>query len=342
MKNNPNVSIIIPNYNGKMYLENCLKSLKCQTYQNFEVIVVDNASTDNSVNYIEDNFSDFRIIINSQNYGFSKAINIGSKNAKGVYLVVLNNDTELESNWLAELINFTNDVDDFGSCQSKILLFDEKNIVNTIGNDIFFVGQGWSGGYGTHEQLYNDVTEVTYCSGASMLIKRDVLERVGYFDEEEVFMYHDDLDLGWRLLLFGYKNYLVPKSVAYHKYQYSRNSKKYYYLEVSRFVSIIKYYRLKTIILISPAFLIMEMGIILFSISDGWFQDKIRAYYYIVRNFKRLAQKRKHIQKARKISDREVCKYFEGDVKFIELNNICLRLVNPFFKLYWEFVKKII
>ena len=175
-----------------------------------------------------------------------------------------------------------------------------------------------------------------------MLIKREVLELVGYFDDEEVFMYHDDLDLGWRLLLFGYKNYLVPESIVYHKYQYNRNQKKYYFLEVSRFVSIIKYYELKTIILILPAMLILEAGILVFSIFHGWFSDKIRAYHYIISNFSRLLRKRSRVQKSRCLSDRDISKYFKGEITFRELNNICLQLVNPLFNVYWHSVQKIL
>lgn len=342
MNGKSTVSVIIPNYNGKQYLKDCLSSLMHQSYQNFEVVIVDNASTDGSVEYIKDNYPRFKIIENSENLGFSKAVNQAVKTTESTYIAVLNNDTEVHSDWLEEFIIFSKENSNFGSCQSKILLYDRKDIINTIGNELFYLGYGWSGGYGKPESSYNDVMEVAYCSGASLFMKRDTFENVGYFDDDEVFMYHDDLDLGWRLLLLGYENYLIPKSVAYHKYQFNRNSNKYYYIEVSRFVSIIKYYELKTIILIFPAFLILELGIILFSISGGWFQDKMKVYWYILINFKRLLNKRSRIQNTRKLADREISKYFKGDVKFEKIDNTCLQLINPFFKLYWMLVKKII
>jgi GT2 family glycosyltransferase len=338
----PAVTVIIPNYNGKHYLNDCIYSICNQTFEDFEVIIVDNASVDGSVEYIKTNFPQIKIIENSSNLGFSKAVNQGAKFSKAKYLAILNNDTIVDSKWLEEFISFTNEYNDFGACQSKILLYECTETVNTVGNEIFYLGQGWSGGYGQVADSYKNIKEVTYCSGASMFIRRDILERVGYFDDEEVFMYHDDLDLGWRLLILGYKNYLIPNSIVYHKYNYSRNHKKYYFVEVSRFVSIIKYYEMKTILLILPAMITLEVGIVLFSILNGWFLDKIKVYLYIISNFLRLLQKRRMIQGRRILSDREISDYFIGEINFKELNNFFLQLINPLFNLYWLTIKKII
>jgi GT2 family glycosyltransferase len=142
--------------------------------------------------------------------------------------------------------------------------------------------------------------------------------------------------------LYGYHNYLVPKSVVYHKYNYNRNNKKYYLLEVSRLICIIKYYRLKTIILLLPAFFIMEAGVIFLSIKEKWFTDKIKSYVYIIKNLKRLIVKRRRIQKNRVRTDREILQYFKGEIAFKGLNSKCLRWVNPFFKTYWRVIKKMV
>jgi hypothetical protein len=129
---------------------------------------------------------------------------------------------------------------------------------------------------------------------------------------------------------------------VYHKYQYNRNNKKYYFLEVSRFVSIIKYYEFQTILLIFPVLFTLEIGIILFSIYKGWFKSKIKTYFYIFSNFGRLLEKRKKIQKSRLLSDKYILKYFADEIKFKELDKICLRFVNPLFHIYCQTVKKFI
>lgn len=338
MSNTQNVTLVIPNYNGSNYLSDCLNSLVNQSYKNYKVIIVDNASTDRSIQFIKDNFPQFSLIENKTNAGFSKAVNQASRSISDGLIVIINNDIVLDPRWLEELINFSNIHPDFGACQSKILLYGTDK-VNTAGNEIFFLGHGWSGGYGNPGDMYTAIKEVTYCSGASMMIKKEVLDRVGYFDDEEVFMYHDDLDIGWRLLLLGYKNYLAPGSVIYHKYQYNRNVKKFYYLEISRFVCIIKYYRLKTILLLMPAMLLMELATLLFSLKQGWFKDKLKTYTYVLFNLKRLLRKRNAIQKQRKVSDKEVMDHFVGSIVFPELDSPLLKVANGFFRAYFWFIK---
>lgn len=336
------VSIIIPSYNGKSYLEDCLFRLSQQTYDRFEVLVVDNGSTDGSACWVRERYPRVKVIENRQNLGFSRAVNQGARASLGDYLVILNNDTEPEAGWLEALVRFAVSRSDFGSCQSKVLLFEDKGLVNTIGNKIFFLGHGWSGGYREPASRYPSVEEVTYCSGASMMIRRDLFEHVGYMDDEEVFMYHDDLDLGWRLLSYGYKNFLVPESVVYHKYRFNRNPGKYYFLEVSRYVCIIKYYQLKTLLVLSPIMLLYEAGLILLSLSGGWLPEKLKADWYIIANFGRLLRKRKQAQSCRKVSDLALSSYFSGSVCFAGVDSPLLRLVNPVFDFYWRLAKKVI
>ena len=132
MNDESTVSVIIPNYNGKHYLKDCLSALTHQSYKYFEVVIVDNASTDGSVEYIKDYYPRFKIIENSENLGFSKAVNQAVKTTKSTYIAVLNNDTEVHSNWLEEFIIFSKENSNFGSCQSKILLHEQKDIINTI------------------------------------------------------------------------------------------------------------------------------------------------------------------------------------------------------------------
>lgn len=338
MRDKQNATIIVPNYNGERYLSDCLTSLASQSYKKYHVVIVDNASADQSVQFIKTNFPQFSIIENKTNVGYSKAVNQAAKLVTDGLIIIINNDTVLDHKWLEELINFSDSHSDFGACQSKILLYGTDK-VNTAGNEIFFLGHGWSGGYGKPSDMYTTIKEVTYCSGASMMIKKEVLDRIGYFDDEEVFMYHDDLDLGWHLLLLGYKNYLAPDSIIYHKYQYNRNIKKYYFLEVSRFVCILKYYKLKTILLLIPAFVLMEFGIILFALRQGWLKDKLQTYTYVLFNLKRLLHKRNIIQKQRKVDDRDVITHFVGEITFLELHSSYIKTADVLFKAYFKFIK---
>ena len=210
------VSIIIVNWNGKEFLKSCLKSIFNQTYSNFEVIVVDNHSFDESVDFIKDNFPDVKIIELDKNYGFAKAANIGIKKATGKYILILNNDIILQPDSLEKMVKFMNERKDVGIIQPKVVISSIEKLDNC---GSFFTDFGWP----YHRCLYRDPNipeanvELPVCSayGACMLIRREVFEKIGLFDEK-YFMYGEELDLCCRAWLSGYKVYYVPRTTVFH------------------------------------------------------------------------------------------------------------------------------
>src|SRR3989339_741316 len=192
-------SIVIVNFNGKEYLEKCLTSLKRQTYPNFEVIFVDNNSTDGSCDVIEQNFNDFvRLIKNPINRGFAKANNIGLRIANGKYIVVLNNDTLVDELWLENLIKAAELSKDIGMCASKIYLAQEQGIIDSTGINIYPDGiakqRGW---LEKDSKQYDDKNDVLLPSGCAALYRKEMLDQIGLFDEM-FFAYCEDTDLGLR------------------------------------------------------------------------------------------------------------------------------------------------
>jgi GT2 family glycosyltransferase len=229
MKNN--VFIIIVNWNGKQYLDDCLSSLEDQTYKFFKTIIIDNNSSDDSVEFIKKKFIQIKIIQNTQNFGFAQGNNIGIKYAlqnNADIIILLNNDTIVDKNWLQEMINTANSNKKIGLVQAKIFIDnkDKKHIINTVGNNIHYLGFGYCGHYKEIDNgQFSKDTEITYASGASLLIKKKVLDSIGMLDEK-FFLYHEDLDLGWRARLFGFNIYLSNKAIVWHKYSFSKNKKK--------------------------------------------------------------------------------------------------------------------
>jgi len=140
-------SIIILNYNGKKFMKDCLSSVYKQTYRKFEVIVVDNSPGDGSANFIRKNFRKVKIIQPKKNLGFAEGNNFGVKNSKGEYIVLLNQDTAVDKNWLKELITILENKN-VVACQSKVLFFNQKNKINVTGIDTNFLGFGWCGNFG--------------------------------------------------------------------------------------------------------------------------------------------------------------------------------------------------
>jgi hypothetical protein len=334
-------SIIIVNYNGREYLENCLSSLFKQNYKDFEIIFVDNASKDDSVEFVKKNFPKVKLIESKKNLGFATGNNLGVKNSKGRYIFLVNPDTESDKNCLKELINLIKRRKDTIVCP-KILLADKRNKINTTGMAFHYLGFGWCDNLGKTDNNQFEEMEVTFPSGAALLIDKKNFDAVKGFDED-YFLYYEDDDLGWRLRLRGYKIMLAPKAKVYHKYFFGRHPQKFYFAERNRIVTILKNYQLKTLLLILPPFLLTEIGILFYSLTNGLFFSKLSSYYWILKNIDKISEKRKAIQKTRKVTDKEIVKYFFSKIMFKEVTSPLIEyILNPILNFYWKIIKAFI
>ena len=219
MKKTPIVSIIVLNYNGKKYLANCLGSITNSTFNNYEVILVDNASKDGSADFVRRRFPSIKVIQTEKNLGFPEGNNIGARYATGTYLIFLNNDTEVTPNWLEQMVKSIEANPSAGVCGSKVLLLDKKNVIDVIGGfmcDIFGYGLNALGHLEKDNNQYDGEKEVFSIVGASLLIKRKVFEEIGGFDSS-YFLLGEDIDLSWRAQLAGYKVIVDPLAIVYHK-----------------------------------------------------------------------------------------------------------------------------
>ena len=209
-----NVSIVIPNYNGKHFLENCLKAVFAQTIENMEVIVVDNGSTDGSQEYLN-TYPGVRVLKMDKNYGFCGAVNAGIKESDSEYVILLNNDTEVEPDFAKELLTAIKADDRIFSCSSKMVQYHDRARMDDAGD--YYCALGWAFGRGKGGSVENYDTPVNIfasCAGAAIYRKK-MLESLGYFDENH-FAYLEDIDIGYRARIHGYKNVYAPKAVVYH------------------------------------------------------------------------------------------------------------------------------
>ena len=217
--NLPFVSIVVLNYNGKHLLEDCLTSLSDTNYpkNRYRVILVDNGSQDDSIDYAKKNFPFVDILKIQKNQGFAHGNNIGVKHAlkdrKIEYIVVLNNDTKVTKNWLLELVKTVNADNGIGICGPKVLNMD--GATQSVGGklDIF----------GTPHLITGDKNsprskDAFFISGCCMLIKRDIIEKLGYVFDPRYFSYFEDIDLCWRTWLLSYRVVCSYKSRIYHKF----------------------------------------------------------------------------------------------------------------------------
>lgn len=210
-------SIIIPNWNGKHHLEICLNALRRQTYAPIEVILSDNGSTDGSQEFVAEHFPEVRILAHSKNLGFTGACNAGLNVAKGSILALLNNDTEVDTNWVMEVVAAFERHPKAGAIASRMMLFDKRDHFHTAGDlyrvDGIPVNRGvWQPDHGQ----YDDEIQVFSACGGSSAYRREALDQVGLLDND-FFFSCEDVDLGWRLNLAGWTCYYAPKAVVYHK-----------------------------------------------------------------------------------------------------------------------------
>ena len=209
------VSVVIPNYNGIAFLDSVLASLEGQTLSNFEVILVDNGSTDGSCSFVTANYPWVHLIELSENFGFCGAVNAGIRAAKAPYVLLLNNDTEVKEDFVEEMLAAIRRHKNAFSCGARMVQYHDRDRLDDVGN--YYCALGWSFARGRGKDIHAYETEdkiFSACAGAAIYRKK-IIEKIGYFDEEH-FAYLEDTDIGYRARIYGYENWYAPKAIVYH------------------------------------------------------------------------------------------------------------------------------
>ena len=217
----PAVSVVVTNWNGRRFLADCLNALNAQTWQDFEIIVVDNGSTDGSVQWLREYWSSVRVIANSENLGFPAAVNQGIQASAAVHVATLNNDTQVEPGWLAALVETIESDSRVGMCASKMLFAHSPEVINSAGVciDRACIAWDWQGGEPDANQELQPSQVFGACAGAA-LYRRAMLEEIGGFDQD-FFMYLEDVDVAWRARLAGWHCLYTPKARVLHRHSAS-------------------------------------------------------------------------------------------------------------------------
>lgn len=207
------VTIVIPNYNGLKFMEPCFRSLKAQTYQSYELLVVDNGSTDGSVEWLKENH--IPSIFLPENTGFTGAVNTGIKAAKTPYVILLNNDIEAAPRYVEELVKAVERSPRIFSVSSKMIQMYHRDLMDDAGDMYCLLGWAYQRGVGRPVGCYEKPCRVfSACAGAA-IYRRAVFEEIGYFDPMH-FAYLEDMDVGYRARIAGYHNVYCPEAVVYH------------------------------------------------------------------------------------------------------------------------------
>lgn len=304
------VSIVIINWNGIADLKDLLPTLGKVTYNNFETIIVDHGSTDGSISYIKKNYPKVKLLEKKKNLGFALGNNVGVEVAKGEYVLLLNNDTIVKPNFLDLLVEAIKDKK-IGVVQPKIIFADSKKL-QSAGTYLTSSGFLYHLGFNkdANDKKYNKTYEIFSANGSCMLIKKEVIEKVGLFDED-FFLYFEETDFCWRVWLAGYTINYAPKAEIFHKGGKATKTLPSSFINFhsfkNRINALLKNLGTWELIKILPIHLMLTQAAAISFLAKGGVKVAIsteRAVFWNIINLPKTLKKRKRVQNEfRKIKD---------------------------------------
>ena len=309
------VSIIILNYNDGEHIQNCIASVFKTIGCTFELILIDNGSSDKSSDICKQEYPEIRLFKNKQNLAMA-ARNIGIDNAKGNFIVFLDSDTTVEYDWLQNLLK-SYSLHGEGLYQSKILKQNDPETVINNGSLMNIFGFGYADNYGTKNIINKDKFKSTsFTSGACLFSSLEIIKKIGYFDDSNLlFLTMDDVDYSWKALTLGILSYCEPNSIIYHPEGTASklNSKTKFLLEKNRWVCFISFYESKTLLKILPLIFLLEFLLLFYFSLQGHGYIKIKTMFSIIKLLPTIIKRRKRLNSNRKFTDKQVISYFVDD-----------------------------
>ena len=301
------VSVIVVSYNSMEHIETCLTSLTKQTYPNYEVIFVDNNSSDGSIQYAQSRFPNLKFVNNDANVGYAVGINSALPYCAGEFIAPLNIDKEVAQDWLATMVEFLKVKPGVGAVTPKILLFDDRKRINTMGHNVHVTGLGFCRRLYELDNNYLNPERVSGVSGCSYLIRRDMFERIGGAPEDS-FMSNDDVIVSWLIHLLDFEIYCLPASIVFHKYRLKMDPGKLFRLEKDRGKLVLSMLKPLTLVVMSPIFLVVELMILAYCLVKGraYTRAKLSSLASLWRERHIITERRKQYKTLRKISDRHL------------------------------------
>lgn len=347
---NKKILVIIPVYNGEKYLPTLLASLEKSFlfWPNISVLFIDDQSVDESKEMISSfnrswltlsENTEKKFFVGSCNYGLEKAIKENYD-----YVFLLNQDTEVTDNVFQKMYEAMEDDKSIGAMQPTVLLHPQTDLLNSQGCAIHVFGLGYTLGHKTAYKKEDKIKDVAYATGAAVMYRTEVLSQIGLLAQKYE-MYHEDLELGWRVWLSGWRCVCLTSACIYHKHEFSRSISRIYYMERNRWLFILSRYSIILLLLLLPGLFLFEIALLLLSLKNSWFKQKIKTYLYFLKSetWQFIKFERQQMKTWLKIEDRKllwlltpVVKYQDlGDNKIVDFGNLMIGY-------YWQVVKKII
>jgi GT2 family glycosyltransferase len=308
MPEQPLVSIIIVNYKDYSYLDQCLYSLATTTYPNIEIIVVDNNSNVALIRKLKDKYKQVEFFSLKENLNYAEGNNYGIKKSNGDFIVLLNNDTKVQNDWMEPLVR-EGLVNPKAFYQPIIYSLDNHDIIFSLGGTVTPLGIAFPISAEKHiskVHLPKKRTEIFYCAGACIFTSRELLDELGGLDSN-YWTFYEDVNLGWKGRLRGYPSFIVPDSNIYHKWGGTQgrelSKKKLYLLERGRISSILRNFSVRSIVILALPISVFDLAILFYLIPKRTASVKVRASVDVIRNLRLIITERKKIQVSRTKND---------------------------------------
>jgi GT2 family glycosyltransferase len=330
-------SVVIVAYDSGPGLLACVASVWADE-PDWQVIVVDNGGGGDELEAVAA-AGRVTIITPPKNLGFGGGCNLGAKVATSETLVFLNPDTVVAPGSLRRMIEPLHD-EQVGIVTARLRLLDDPEHLHAAGTVVHVSGLGWSGGYGTAADGGKQVqTDVSAPCGAAMAVRTATFEELGGF-HDEFFLYQEDIQLGWRVQMSGRRVVCCATADIYHDYDFEKHGKKRYFMERNRIVFLGTCFSARTLLVLAPLLLATELVMLLLSLRQGWFRDKLAGWVWLVRNGRTLLRRRRETQRQRLVRDRDLIGLLTSvvDPGMLRVPGV-VRILNPLVAGYWVLVR---
>lgn len=340
------ITVAVITYNGEKHLEECLSAIKSQGYSYYEIIVVDNNSTDHSVNLVKEKFPEVKVLNMKENRGPNAARNAAIRQADTRHILLVDDDAVLAPGCLKILMKAVADFPEGAVWTPRVVYYDRRNIIQFDGTSLHFIGEAVPNNSDIEikDVLGTEPFSVAAAAGIALIIDKKKALQIGLFDED-YFFGRTDGEFTFRLTISGFKCLSIPQALVYHKVK-PRGLSKVFYQVRNRWYFILQIYSFKTIFIIIPALLIYEISLLLFLTAKGALSEYLRANLAVLKEFPRLMHKRRKVQALKKLSDRQVLHggdfYLRGDLIEKKYQKLAKNLLNCTLNLYWKVVKNLI